>query len=134
MFLSLNVLMQTFLTALVYSVIAEPSRVAVPAPGAVLSSMLTIEGLMLAALSVTAALSGETEWGRRLATKPATVGWAVTVAIGLVAIGAVTSWHEVYVAPAGSPNIVQATALLVGIATPPFFALWITLGLRTGKV
>jgi hypothetical protein len=95
-----------------------------------LSSLLTVEGLLLASLAVMASLSSPTRTGRPLPTRAHTAAVVVSLAITLVAMGAAVLVRRLYIDMPHGADPWVAGPLLVGVIVQPLFAWWITKGLR----
>lgn len=107
--------------------VAPPSDAspAIPA-GDLVAAFLTAEGLLFAALALVVALRGLPE-GTYLPKfiRSGGLSGAISLVIGLVAVGAGTAWYDIYGAgfPAsGFPLLAQSVALAVAISAPPLMA------------
>lgn len=94
------------------------------------SALLTIEGLLFAALSVSAGLSDESWTGRDLIGTPRTFGVVAALVISLVGAAAVRAILVAFtISDSSTADAVIPVALLAGAAAPPLFAWWIALSL-----
>lgn len=95
-------------------------------------TLLTVESLLFAALSVGVALAETTEFGRPLPTSAAFYAGSIAFVITLLAAGAGAAWFGAYTAPgpSGVQEIVAASAIAVGILAEVVFAWWIVLAVR----
>lgn len=101
-----------------------------------LTTLLTMEGLLFAALGLAATFSSV--GGRRLRKLPVSVevlGAAAISVLTMVAIGALTAWSKIFLRtfPYEWHDIVIAFTLLVAILAQPLIAVLLGLGLRTRR-
>jgi hypothetical protein len=98
-----------------------------------LSTLLTVESLLFAALSLGVSLSSGTPFGRVHLVSPATLASIAAALIVVIAAGALSAWIELFGGANWSwspgPGL-RATGLLVGILTQPVLAVLIAMGLR----
>lgn len=97
-----------------------------------LGYFLTIEGFLLAAVSLSASLGTPDQ--KRPSLLPFNVHWITIIAAaisGVAGAGAVISWFGVYINLDGKflslPNILQATFLIIAAIAQPTLALFLSL-------
>ena len=96
-----------------------------------LSSLLTVESLLFAALALTGSLSAPSAGVRNLALKPKTLGYIVAGFISAVAFGALMAWTKIFLEP-GSCDFrrnVIAFVLLIAIVGQPVLSWVLARGL-----
>ena len=100
-------------------------------PAEALTILLTVEGLLLAALSISSALAGETKSGRQLVSSAFRFGLLTAMVISAVALGAASAWSQLFEGRLSDGwAFLPSLALAIGIVAQPLFALWIALSLR----
>jgi hypothetical protein len=97
-----------------------------------LSSLLTVESLLFASLSVTVSISGRQRRVPDLPLKPSTLGYLAFALLSLVALGALMAWANIFLDPAPSSfrRWVIAAGLAAAIVAQPALAWAIARGLR----
>jgi hypothetical protein len=104
-------------------------------PTDALTLLLTVEGLLFAALSIGVAVA-RPQLGEVQTWIPFGLSLAAAVVIALVAVGAWSAWSHIYEAKAGAPDAakleVQGIALAGAIVAQPLFALVIAMFARPG--
>lgn len=97
-----------------------------------LIALITVEGLLFAALAVSVTLAGETKTGRPKIVRGSKLAWGIAGTIFVVSFGAMMAWLEVFAGhcPSGFRGNVIATAIAVGIVVQPVLAGWIASGVR----
>lgn len=97
-----------------------------------LTTLLTVESLLFAALSICVALGQPTEFGRRLPTSPLAFSLTAAGAVTLIAFGAATAWINAYLdpCPATAEEWIEGIALGAGIVAQAVFAWWVALAMR----
>lgn len=97
-----------------------------------LVALITVEGLLFAALAVSVTLAGETKTGRPKIVRGSKLAWGITGAILIVSFGAMMAWLEVFTAqcPSGFRGHAIAAAIAIGIVVQPVLAGWIASGVR----
>lgn len=97
-----------------------------------LLGLITVEGLLFAALAVGVALAGEAKTGERKIVRGPKLAWAITAVIVVVSFGAAMAWLELF-ADGGLRCFRDASvaiALALGIAAQPCLAAWISAGVK----
>ncbi|MGO9319683.1 MAG: hypothetical protein ACLQBY_02605 [Solirubrobacteraceae bacterium] len=104
-------------------------------PKDALTLLITVEGLLFAALSIGVA-SARKKLGEVQGPGAFILSLAAFVVIALVAVGAWSAWSDIYEAKAGVPEAtnleIEGIALAVAIVAQPIFAFVIALFARTG--
>jgi hypothetical protein len=103
--------------------------------GNMLSALLTTEGLLFAALSISVSLSGSSTFGPKTIIPPTALAFVAAGILSVVAIAAGFAWVDLFAGdkwPAGSDARVEALALLFAIVAQPVIALVIALGIWRG--
>jgi hypothetical protein len=97
-----------------------------------LLGLITVEGLLFAALAVGVGLAGESKAGERKIVRGPKLAWAITAAILLVSFGAAMAWLELFAngGLSGFRDVSVAAALGIGIAAQPCLAAWISAGVK----
>jgi hypothetical protein len=97
-----------------------------------LASLLTVESLLFAALSVAVTLSNPGSRPRDLRVQPVTLGYLAVGFLGLVAFGAFMAWWSIFATdwPCSFRGSVIAGTLALAILGQPLFAWLIASGLR----
>jgi sterol desaturase/sphingolipid hydroxylase (fatty acid hydroxylase superfamily) len=100
-----------------------------------LATLLTVEGLLFAAVSVALSLSNPGSRVRDTPIAPKTLGYLAATFLSLVAFGALMAWWTIFAVdwPCGFRNSVIALTIGIAIVGQPAFAWAIALGLRTKK-
>ncbi len=98
-------------------------------------ALVTAEGLLFAALAVSASIAGsEGTFGPKTLGKPWMLAAVATVLLLVVAVGAVLAWADLFTGSnwsTSSDRIGEAIALLVAIAAQPVVALIIAIGIAS---
>ncbi len=97
-----------------------------------LIALVTVEGLLFAALAVSVTLAGETKTGRPKIVRGAKLAWAIAGTIFLISFGAMMAWLELFAShcPSGFRANAIAAMIAVGIVVQPGLAGWIASGVR----
>ena len=107
------------------------SIASVLAAGQAISTLLTTESLLFAALGVTVARTSNVKRGDE---KPPGFGIAIalSVVLAFVALAAASAWFELYMANGtqGVANVLQALGIAVGIVAQPVIAFMLAWTLR----
>jgi hypothetical protein len=93
--------------------------------------LATVESLLFAALAVSVTLAGRAETGGEPFVRGPRLAWSITAVIGVVSLGAFTSWLELFAGsgwPCGFRGAITALAILVGIGAQPLLAALIARG------
>lgn len=104
--------------------------------GDALSTLLTSEGLLFAALAFSETLSTPTPRLRRLPASPLTLAIVAVIGLWVMATGALFAWHEIFIEPSRMKPFserVVCWAIFVGIVVLPGLATALVLGLRKPK-
>lgn len=97
----------------------------------ILAALLTIEGLLFAALSISVSLTAGSTFGRRTPISPRWLAVSAVLVLVVVAAGATLSWSQLFCGanwPHSLWGQLEALALLVAICAPPLLAVLITVG------
>jgi hypothetical protein len=100
-----------------------------------LSTLLTTEGLLFAALSVSISLSGASLFGSRTVVPPAALACTAAAVLVAVATAAVLAWTDLFLGahwPGGWNARLEAAALLFAIVGQPVIALFLAVGVWRG--
>jgi hypothetical protein len=100
-----------------------------------LSALLTTEGLLFAALSVSVSLSAASTFGPKTVIRPAVLAFVATGVLVTVAMAAVLAWTDLFLGenwPTGWNGRLEASALLFAIVVQPSIALVLALGIWRG--
>ena len=101
-------------------------------PTSALSTLLSVESFLFAALNVGIALSASTALGRRLRVSPGALAIASTTVLSLLAVGAGAAWWDLFSQwPDSLTGQTQAVCLALGIVVQPCFSLAIALNVRS---
>ncbi len=98
-------------------------------------ALVTAEGLLFAALSISATLAGSSEFGARVVGPPWLLSVLAALLLGAVAVAAVFSWSETFAGRAWSHSVdrdIEAFGLLCAIVSQPLIAILIAAGLARG--
>lgn len=100
-----------------------------------LAVLLTAEGLLFAALSVSVSLSNVGNRPRKMDMSPYAMGIVAATVIAVIAFGAFAAWWEIFVPdwPSGRGRSVFAVAILVAIVAQPAMTVLIARSLRVKK-
>jgi hypothetical protein len=94
--------------------------------GDALVALLTVETLLFAAFAVAAVFLTRREYGWDLSVPVRCFSWGVALAIGIVAIGAVAAWADVYCRSGlDTVAIITGATLLVGIGAVAGMSWWV---------
>ncbi len=97
--------------------------------------LLTTEGLLFAALSISVGLAARSTFGPRTVLPPAALAYVAAVVLATVAAAAVLAWTDLFGGdcwPGGWNLRLESLALLFAIVVQPLIALLIALGLSRG--
>jgi hypothetical protein len=94
-------------------------------PRAALTTALTVEGLLFAALSVSYTLAQPVRGGRNRFFAQGWFGWLIVVSFGCVAASALAAWWATFRPewPDSINEYIRAIGLLVGIVVQPIVAV-----------
>lgn len=100
-----------------------------------LSLLLTTEGLLFAALTVSVSLSASSTFGSRTVLAPALLGFIAAGVLAAVGAAAALAWADLFLAtawPADWTGRLEASVLLLAIVAQPLIALLIAVGVWRG--
>jgi hypothetical protein len=100
-----------------------------------LSSLLTTEGLLFAALSISVSLAASSTFGPKTIVAPSMLAFIAAGVLTVVASAAVLAWTDIFAGsswPAGWNARLEALALLFAILVQPLVALVIAVGIWRG--
>lgn len=123
------------LTASIFAAAASAAAAAAPAddsglsPQATLTTGLTVEGLLFAALAISYRFHLPTESGRAKWMTGGPIGGTITFAIACAAVAAGAGWWATFSPdwPDGINEWMRAAPLTMGIIIPPVIALVVTI-------
>src|SRR5689334_10793382 len=98
-----------------------------------LSTLLTTEGLLFAALALAVNLLTPSRRPPKLPVPAKLIGYFAAGVLVVVAIGAAFAWGQIYTGGhlRDFSSVVEAGSMLVAIAAQPVLAVLLALGLRT---
>jgi hypothetical protein len=102
---------------------------------ALLSLLLTTEGLLFAALTVSVSLSASSTFGPRTSISPATLAFIAAAVLAIVAAAALLAWTDLFLGnnwPEGWNGRLEVLVLLFAIVAQPLIALVIAVGIWRG--
>lgn len=100
-----------------------------------LAALLTTEGLLFAALTITVSLTASSTFGRRHVISPKLLAGATVLVLTVVAVAAGLAWCDLFAGsewPSSTGGRVQAVSLLVAIGAQPLFALALAINVWKG--
>lgn len=100
-----------------------------------LSALLTTEGLLFAALSISVSLSGSSTFGPKTIVRPVTLAFMAAGVLAVVATAAALTWTDLFVGdrwPGGWNSRLEALALIFAIVAQPLIALVLAVGIWRG--
>jgi hypothetical protein len=106
-----------------------------PTKADVFIALVTVEGLIFAALSISATLAGGGALGAKTLGPPPTLAVISAILLVLVATAAAFAWFDLFAGPAwsgSSDRAVETIGLLLAIVAQPVIAWVIALGLVYG--
>lgn len=97
-----------------------------------LLGLITIEGLLFAALAVSVSLAGEFKTGKPKIVRGPKLAWAISATIAVVSFGAMMAWAELFLEPCpdGFRDFTVSITFAAGIIVQPFLAGWISSGVK----
>jgi hypothetical protein len=104
--------------------------------GNALAVLLTTESLLFAAFALAVNLSAPTGRVRGWAVPGPFLAGAAVVALAIVAAGAATAWHDIFLAEGlgdDMSRVVIAISVVTAIIVQPILALLLAMGLRRPK-
>lgn len=100
--------------------------------GNLLTALLTTEGLVFTAVSVSVSIGGKSAFGPKPQLPTGAMAFVAALTLVLVAVGAGLAWADLFGGkhwPSGGNSQTGAVALLVAIVVQPVLALSIAVGL-----
>jgi hypothetical protein len=100
-----------------------------------MTTLLTTESLLFAALSVGLSLAAAAPFGRAVAVRPGVLALAAAAVLTFVGVAAVLAWCDLFLGahwPKGSDGQIEAIALLCAIIAQPVFAGVLAIGIARG--
>src|SRR4051812_26402655 len=100
-----------------------------------LSVLLTTEGLLFAALSISVSLSASSTFGAKTVVSPAALAFVAAAVLTVVAAAAALAWVQLFSGahwPSSLNTRLEVLALLFAIVVQPAIALVIALGIWRG--
>jgi len=97
-----------------------------------LTALIGAESLIFAALSISVALSGDSELGADWTVPPTILAFAVVAVLAAIATGAGFAWADLFGAchwPTSLGGQIPALALAVAIAAPPVISLVVAINM-----
>lgn len=98
----------------------------------VLIALITAEGLLFAALSVSASIAGSSEFGPKTLGPDWLLSALAAVLLILIAFATVLAWADVFAGSSwstSSDRVIEALGLLLAIVSQPVIATMIALGI-----
>ena len=103
--------------------------------GSRLSALLTTEGLLFAALSISVSLAGSSTFAPKTVVRPVTLAFMAAGLLVAVAVGAALAWTDLFLGghwPASNNARIEAAALALAIVGQPVIAVLLALGVWRG--
>ena len=100
-----------------------------------LSALLTTEGLLFAALSISVSLSGASTFGPKAVVRPVILAFIAAGVLATVAVAGVLAWTDLFLGdhwPASANVRLEVIALLFAIVAQPLIALILAVGIWRG--
>jgi hypothetical protein len=100
-----------------------------------MTALLTVEGLIFAALSISVGLTASDAFGLKTAVPPAVLAFIATGVLTVIAVAAVLAWTDVLAGdhwPSGTNGRIEALVLLFAIVAQPILASITAVGLVRG--